>query len=133
MRRGNPPPPRKKILNRNENEADVNSVKKALGQKKAPKREPLKGGQNRFQNLIHVQTLRHDQAVDVCSDPSVAKSIFIIPPYVVLTVSAPFLCAGAVSRIFTRFSKRAFTTTTRVEPDIDRAATSGLNNKPTEG
>ena len=35
--------------------------------------------------------------------------------------------------IFTRFNSSALATTIKVEPDIDRAATSGLNSHPVNG
>ncbi len=35
--------------------------------------------------------------------------------------------------IFTRFSKSAFATTIKVEPDIERAASSGLSSHPVDG
>ena len=41
--------------------------------------------------------------------------------------------AAADSLIFTRFNNSALATTIKVEPDIERAATSGLSSQPVKG
>ena len=62
----------------------------------------------------------------------VAEKHMLWTPLVLSLVLASYHSA-ADSLIFTRFNSSALATTIRVEPDIERAATSGLSSNPAKG
>ena len=98
----------RRVVNRDDHEFGIYPVEKALNQlrQKAPKLQPFESGFG---------------GADAMASPFDCIGI------------AETTCAGAAdSLIFTRFNRSALATTIKVEPDIDRAATSGLNSHPVQ-
>src|SRR5450759_2302649 len=95
-----------------------------------PKRRGIiaKGSSDRRSAFLMVATPMAESDVPA-TKLAVAEKHMLWTPLVLSLVLASYH-AAADSLIFTRFNSSALATTIRVEPDIERAATSGLSSNP---